>query len=345
MGNPSIKNKTFSVVAESLPHLKRGAMKDWFDILNMDELYDIKQHNHTDNKYTIGTNIVEFFGVETPEKVTGAGRDFLFINEANNISWPTFQQLQMRTKVLTFIDYNPTANFWAHEYLLDKDTKVGYIHSTYKDNPYVSQNTIDMLNRSKDIDPNFYKVYALGLVGSNEGVIFNNWSIIDTYDKPTVFGLDFGFTNDPSTCIGVYKQGGELWVDELFYGLGMTNADISNQLTANDIKMRYDEIFADSAEPKSIYELHARGWNCKPVEKGADSIQKGIDLLKQYKLNITRRSTNLIKELRGYQWIKDKDGKYTNKPGGENHAIDALRYAVISKFQTKYQGGFSTINL
>ena len=341
-GHPDVKNKTFSVISESLPHLKRGAMKDFFDIMKSEELYDIKMHNMTDHKYTIGTNVIEFFGCEDYTKVTGAGRDYLFINECNNVSYQVFQQLQLRTRILTFLDYNPTSSFWVHEHLIDKDPKTGYVHSTYLDNPYVSQNTIDLLNRTKVTDPNFYKVYALGLVGSQEGLVFTNWAITDTYDKTqkTVMGLDFGFTNDPTTCISIYKQGGELWIDELFYGIGMTNADISNKLKNNNIKPKYDEVIADSSEPKSIAELFARGWNIKGSIKGPDSIIQGIDVIKQYKLNITRRSTNLIKELRGYQWIKNLDGEYINKPVGADHCIDAMRYAITSKYGKATEGSF-----
>lgn len=343
MSQPSIKNMTLSVVAESLPHLKRGAMKDFFDIIKIDDLYDIKQHNMTDHKYQIGTNTIEFFGCDDYTKVTGAGRDFLFVNECNNITWQIFQQLQLRTKRLTFLDWNPTSTFWFHEQLQIQDN-VGYIHSTYKDNPYVSQNTIDLLNRSKDTDPNFYKVYALGLVGSNEGVVFQNWSISSTFDSndKMVYGLDFGFTNDPSVCIGVYKQNGELYVDEIFYGLGMTNMDISETLFNLNLRKGYDQIYADSAEPKSIDELYKRGWQVKPSTKGPDSIQKGIDLLKQYKINVSKRSTNLIKELRNYHWITDRDGKLTNKPGGPDHCIDALRYAIMS-LEKRSVGNFQVI--
>ncbi len=343
MSLPNVKNKTFSVVAESLPHLKRGAMKDFFDIIKTDELYDVKQHNMTDHKYMIGSNTIEFFGCDDYTKVTGAGRDFLFINECNNVSWPIFQQLQLRTRRLTFLDYNPTSSFWVHEHLLSQDN-VGYIHSTYLDNPYVSQNTIDLLNRSKETDPNFYRVYALGLVGSNDGLVFQNWNVVDDFPigNKVFYGLDFGYVNDPSTCVSLFKQNGELYVDEIFYGLGMTNADISDSFATYNLRKNNDLIFADSAEPKSIDELFRRGWNVKPTIKGPDSILKGIDLMKQYKMNISKRSVNLIKELRQYQWIKDKDGKPTNKPGGSDHAIDALRYALMSS-ERKVNTGFATI--
>jgi phage terminase large subunit len=342
MSLKNFKNKTFSVVAESLPHLKRGAMKDFFEILKTDDLYDMKFHNMTDHKYVIETNAIEFFGVDDYTKVTGAGRDFLFINEANNISWQIYQQLQLRTRTLTFIDYNPTHSFWVHEHLLKQDN-VGYVHSTYLDNPYVSQNTIDILNRSKDTDPNFYNVYALGKIGSNEGLVFNNWNIIDQFPESdkVVYGLDFGFM-DPSCCVSIFKIGDELYVDEIFYSAGMTNLDISEQLINMKLKKGYDEIYADSAEPKSIDELHRRGWNIKPTLKGPDSIIKGIDLMKQYKINVSKRSVNLIKELRQYQWIKDKDGKLTNKPGGPDHLIDSVRYALMSS-EKRNIGGFSFV--
>lgn len=342
MSLKDMNNKTFSVVAESLPHLKRGAMKDFFDIIKKDDLYLIKNHNMTDNKYKIGTNTIEFFGCDDYTKVTGAGRDFLFINECNNVNWNIFQQLQLRTRTLTFLDYNPTHHFWVHEHLLSQDN-VGYIHSTYLDNPYVSKNTIDLLNRSKDTDPNFYNVYALGKVGSNEGVVFNNWNIVDIFPESEkyIYGMDFGFSNDPSTCVGIFKMGGELYVDEIFYGLGMTNLDISDNLTLN-LRKGYDEIFADSAEPKSIDELNRRGWHVRPTVKGPDSIQKGIDLLKQYKINVSKRSINLIKELRQYQWLKDRDGKATNKPVGPDHCIDSLRYALMS-MEKRNVGNFSVI--
>ena len=326
--DPRIKNKTISVVSESLPHLKRGAMKDFYDILNQDNLYDIKKHNHTDHKYTMGTNTIEFFGVEDSSKVTGAGRDILFINECNNVPWEVFQQLQMRTRQLTFLDFNPVEEFWVHRNLLDTP-KVGYIHSTYLDNPYVSQNTIDLLMRTKDTDPNFYKVYALGLIGSLEGVIFNfNIEDYNVENEKVIYAIDFGFTNDPTTLISIVERNKTLYIDEIIYEIGLTNEDISRNLEQFGIRKRYDIIYCDSAEPKSIEELYRRGWNVKGAVKGPDSILKGIDIMKQYKLVVSRRSTNLIKELRNYQWQKDKEGKFINRPVGADHCIDAIRYGV-----------------
>lgn len=316
----NMKHKTISVVSESLPHLKRGAMKDTLDIIKTEGLYDEKFHNKTDNKYTINTNTIEFFGAEDYTKVTGAGRDFLFLNECNNVNWQVFQQLQMRTKILTFLDWNPTSTFWFHEYLKDQDN-VGYIHSTYKDNQFVSKNTIELLNSMKDKDPNFYKVYALGQLGSLEGLIFN--FTIDTFEssEKKVYGLDFGYTNDPTTLVSVDLKDNTLYIEELLYKQGLTNQDISNHFIQLGLRKNKDIIYADQAEPKSIEELHRLGWVVKPAIKGPDSILKGIDTLKTYKLVVSKQSLNLIKELRNYQWLKDKDGKYINKPVGIDHCL------------------------
>ncbi len=344
MNRPDIQHKTFSVVAESLPHLKRGAMKDFFDILKNDELYDVANHNHTDHKYTMNTNVIEFFGMEDHTRATGAGRDFLFINEANNVPWMLYQQLQMRTRIMTFIDYNPTSSFWCDQNILNKPN-AAYIHSTYKDNPFVSQNTIDLLNSMESIDPNFYRIYALGLIGSLEGLVFQNFSIenFELNDK-RIYGMDFGYSNDPTTLVSCYVKDRTLYVDELLYQQGLTNQDISNHFIQLGLKKHSDIIYCDSAEPKSIEELYRLGWNAKPSIKGPDSVINGINSLKSFNIIVTPRSLNLIKELRNYQWQKDKDGKLINRPVGLDHCIDALRYAVASHFRIEKRNvGFSII--
>lgn len=336
------KDKTFSIVSESIPHLKRGAMRDFLNILYKEGLYEDKNWNRSNSVYTYNTNTIEFFSAEDVDKCRGSRRDYLFVNEANNIRYDTFDQLELRTKKATFIDYNPVSTFWAHTKLLDlPHTK--FIKSTYLDNPFLEQKIIDGIERKRELDPNGWLVYGLGEIGSTEGIIFKNWTIIDNFpmNEKMVYGMDFGFTNDPSTCIGVLKKGDELYIDEVFYGLGLTNADISIQLEANNMRKHNDEIFGDSSEPKSIDELYKRGWNIKSCFKGADSINKGIDLLKQHKMFVSKRSTNLIKELRNYQWLKDKDGKYINKPTGPDHCIDSLRYAMGNI--NKKTGNFSVI--
>lgn len=333
------KNKVYTIVAESMPFLKVGAMRQFLEILFSEKLYDEKSFNRGNFTYQIGTNIIEFKAYDQPSKAVGAKRDFLFINEAINVPYETFLNLETRTNVCTWIDYNPSYEFWAHTQLLNTNRDdVGFVHSTYKDNEYLPKKIIDTIERYKEYDPNRYRVMGLGLIGSNEGLVFNNWDIIENFENidksKTAFGIDFGFTNDPSSCISVFKQDDELYVDELFYGIGMTNLDISNRLRDENLT-KSDELFADSAEPKSIDELFRRGWNIKPVIKGPDSVIQGIDICKQFKIHISKRSVNLIRELRQYQWLKDMNGKYINKVGGPDHCIDAMRYAITMKYGTK----------
>lgn len=319
------KNKIFTIVAESVPFLKVGALRQFLEILHTENLYKENDFNRGNFTYQIGTNIIEFKAYDQPSKAVGAKRDYLFINEAINVPYETFINLESRTNVCTWLDFNPSFEFWAHTKLLQSDRDdIAYVHSTYKDNEYLPQKIIDTIERYKDYDPNRYRVMGLGLIGTNEGQVFNNWHIADNFERgdneKLVFGIDFGFTNDPSTCISVYKQNGELWVDEVLYGIGMTNLDISEALKQENL-LKTDIIYADSAEPKSIDELRKRGWNVKPVKKGPNSIIQGIDVIKQYKINVSKRSVNLIRELRQYMWLKDMNGNYMNKPGGTDHCF------------------------
>ena len=338
------KSKVYTIVAESIPFLKTGALRQFIEILQNEKLYDDDSFNRGNFTYMMGdNNIIEFKAYDQPSKAVGAKRDYLFINEAINVNYETFLNLESRTNVCTWIDFNPSFEFWAHTQLLFTEREdVAYIHSTYRDNEFLPLKIINTIERYKTTDPNRYRVYGLGKMGTQEGQVFTNWSIVDNFllddDVKIVYGIDFGFTNDPSTCIGVHKQNGELWVDELMYGIGMTNSDISDVLKQENVH-KSDFIFADSAEPKSIAELKMRGWwNCKPVKKGPDSILQGVDICKQYKINVSKRSVNLIKELRQYAWLKDSNGKYINKVGGPDHCLDAMRYAVMMKFGQQKQG-------
>ena len=342
MYHPTVENKTFSIVSESYPHLQKGAMFDFFNILKKDNIYNSDNHNISQSTYKINTNILQFFSVEDESKVRGPRRDFLFVNEANNIKFDTFRQLNMRTLCTTFIDFNPVAEFWAHQLL--GQPNVEYIHSTYKDNRFTPQKVVDEIERLKDIDPNWYRIYALGEIGSTEGLVFNNFTIdnFELSDKK-YFGLDFGFTNDPTCLVSVFKKGDTLYVDELFYQTNLTNQDISNMFIQVGLRKSSDIIYCDSAEPKSIEELHRLGWIVKPSIKGPDSITTGINTLKQHKIVISKRSLNLIKEMRNYSWMKDKNNQYINKPIGIDHAIDALRYCVSSHFRIEKRTAFSII--
>lgn len=316
-----------SVVSETLPHLKRGAMRDFFNIIG--DSYTVESHNKTDNIYRIRNSQIEFFPADDESKMKGARRDILFINEANNVKKSAFDQLEPRTRISTFIDFNPTHWFYAHEMMNDK--RVKFIKSTYKDNDKLDAKIIRSIESRKYKDPNWWRVYGEGEIGMIEGLVFNNWQQVDNFPDINYWcGLDFGYTNDPTSLIKIGVIGSELYVDELVYNTGLKNPEIASLINQNVDK--YTEIFADSSEPKSIDEIFAYGVNIHPVFKGKDSIMNGIDILQRYNLKVTKRSTNLIKELRNYSWLKDKDGRMINKPIDVfNHAIDAMRYGAMMK--------------
>jgi phage terminase large subunit len=329
-------NLVISVVSETLPHIKRGAMRDFLIMLKQEGLYGACIHDKTNNAFHFGNSFIEFFGADSEDKVRGPRRDILFLNECNNISQATFDQLEVRTKETIFLDYNPTHEFWVHELMQYRDD-YDYIHSTYLDNDLLDERIKKSIEQRKHKE-NWWKVYGLGEVGSLEGVVFNNWRQVDEYPdnmKWEVYGLDFGYTNDPTTLIRVGMKENQLYCDELLYKAGLTNSEIAQFIKSKEIK---DTIIADSAEPKSIEEIYRQGMDVRGSEKGKDSIVYGIDLLQNYQLNITKRSVNLIKELRNYTWDQDKTGKQLNKPiDMYNHAIDALRYAATYKLRKQVE--------
>lgn len=320
-----------SIVAETLPVLKRGVMGDFIKMLKMENVYDEQHHNMSDNIYNIGKSKIEFFSVEDSSKVRGARRDILFVNEANNINYDAFTEMEVRTSKQVFIDFNPVSSFWAHEkLLLLPSEEYTFIKSTYRDNTLLHPNIVRSIELKQN-DPEWFKVFGLGEIGSSEGMIFHNWKLCD--DMPNdfqweMFGIDFGFSIDPSTCIHVTMSNGELWLEELLYEKGLTNSDLGLKL--NHLKEK--DFVADSAEPKSIEDLKRLGFNVKASIKGPDSIRNGIDTLKKYKMNVTKASTNLIKELRNYQWKRTSNGDWDAKPiDSFNHLIDPLRYIMAER--------------
>lgn len=326
----------FSVVSESLPHLKRGVMRDFFKMLVEEGIYDQKNHNKTDNAYKIGNCTIEFFGADQPDKLRGARRDYLFINECNNIPKSAYDQLEVRTKNQVFLDYNPVSEFWVHEYILPQDG-VKFIKSTYKDNPFLDDSIIKSIESRRELDPSWWKVYGLGEVGSVEGLVYTNWKPVNKFPehcKWEIMGLDFGYTNDPTALIKIGLKEGEIFLEELVYETGLTNTDITDRFKALEINKNI-EIFADSAEPKAIETIRRAGYFIKGAEKGKDSILNGIDIIKQHKLNVTKGSVNLIKELRNYKWM-EKGDKIINKPiDSYNHLLDALRYGLSMKVKNR----------
>ena len=287
---------------------------------------------------------IEFFSAEMESKLRGARRNILYINEANNITFESYHQLAVRTSGEIWLDFNPTNEFWAHtELMSDEDTE--HIILTYKDNEALPDTIIhdieaaELKAKTSTYWANWWQVYGLGQVGSLQDVIFDQWKQIDTIPEKAELvghGMDFGFTNDPSTLVAIYKYEGKLIIDELLYRTNMTNNDLGNFLKS--IQFGRKELICDSAEPKSIEELRLQGFNVRPAVKGADSIKIGIDILKRYEIQVTKNSTNLIKELRGYTWEKDNEGKLTGKP------IDSLNHCFIGETLITTDKGFKRID-
>lgn len=319
-------------------------MRDFFNILDKEGIYREKYHNKTDNTYKINKSKIEFFSADSPDRLRGARRDILFMNECNNSNYEAFSQLDIRTRIRTYLDFNPVQQFWAHDRVVPLP-ETTFIKSTYLDNEMLEPSIIRALENRKG-DSNWWKVYGLGEVGTAEGLVFETVNLIDSLPtdvKWVAYGLDFGYSNDPTALIKVCFANGELWLDEVIYQNGLTNKDIADKMKQAGVG-DYDEIIADSAEPKSIEEIRREGFRrIMPTQKGKDSILNGIDHIKKYPINVTKRSVNLIKEFRQYSWEKDNDGKFMNKPiSGYDHGIDAIRYTVLIKLG-KIFGRVSTL--
>jgi phage terminase large subunit len=326
-----------SIVRKSLPSLRISVMRDFFDILKSLDLYAVEAHNKTENTYMLGSTLIEFFSIDDAQKRRGTKRDILFVNEANEISYEDFFQLNIRTTQTVYLDFNPSEQFWYNDKIQNRDD-VTIIHSTYKDNPYLNQDQVNEIERLQFTDKQYYQIYALGEFAGAIDLVFSYTPVDDIPTdnaKLVALGMDFGFINDPTTLIEIWKQGNDLYLNELMYDKGLTNQDIGDTMKQYGVD-RYTEIIADSAEPKSIEEIRRMGYNIKPATKGPDSILNGIDILKRHRIYVTKQSTNVIKELNGYKWITDKDGNKLNKPIDMfNHALDAVRYVALNKLSNK----------
>ena len=337
------KGLEVSVVAETIPHLRRGALKDFLKIMRWTNRYFDDRFNKTLLRYEFANgSSMEFFSADDASKLRGARRDILYINECNNVTFEAYNELSIRTKREVFLDFNPANEFWVHKELKD-EPDTDFIILTYKDNEALDESIVTQIEKNRDKAvtssywANWWRVYGLGQVGSLEGVVFNNWKEIDTIPKEAKLigiGLDFGYTNDPTAAIEIYNYNGTRIVNELVYRTGMVNSDIAKILPSGVI------IYADSSEPKSIEEIRRQGKTIKGVTKGADSINYGIDVMQRQDYLVTKQSTNLIKELRSYCWDTDKQGQRMRRPIDHyNHAIDALRYHEMEALGLKSNYG------
>lgn len=335
-------DQVITVVGQDVPNLKGGALRDMQSIVSSSSDIQswIKDYNKNDRIFTFHNgSIMEFKSYQDRQDAKSGKRHYLFMNEANGIDYWIYWELARRTTKQIFLDYNPNARFWVHDKLIGKDG-TELIISDHRHNPFLSDKTRRDIESIRDEDEEIWKVYARGMTGKIEGLIYRNWNTITTIPTEAQIigaGLDFGFTNDPTAMVMVYKFNSELIVDEIMYHKGQTNQDISHYLTTLGIN-KSTSIIADSAEPKSIEELRRMGWRIEGANKGKDSILNGIDILKRFKLNVTTRSTNVIKELGAYKW-KEKNSNAINEPiDSFNHAMDALRYLALNKLAEKNRG-------
>jgi len=325
-----VEGLEISIVAETIPHLRRGALRDFLKIMKSTGRYFEERFNRSLLRYEFANgSVIEFFSADDSSKLRGARRDILYINECNNITFDAYNELAIRTRKEVYLDFNPANEFWVHTELKDESDS-DFLILTYKDNEALDQSIIDQIEKNREKAKtstywaNWWKVYGEGQLGMLEGVVFSNWKQINTIPKEAKLigiGLDFGYTNDPTAIIEIYNYNGQRIVNELAYQTGLLNSDIAKLLPKNVV------VYADSSEPKSIDEIKRHGITIKGVTKGKDSINYGIDVIQRNEYLVTSNSGNLIKELRSYIWDTDKQGKRLNKPiDFNNHAIDAFRY-------------------
>jgi len=331
------REKLATVVSESYPHLEKGAMLD-FEIIMKDRGYwDDSKWNKTKHIYTWNNgNKLEFFSVDTYGKAHGPRRDILFLNECNNLHFNIVDQLITRTREVVWLDWNPTNEFWFYlDMLPSRKDDIDFITLTYLDNEgldVVSKKEIESHRNNK----NWWTVYGLGQLGVIESRIYKGWEFIDEVPHEArldKYGLDFGYSNDPTAIVAVYKYNGGYILDEQTYLKGLSNKLIADVFLALPGAL----VIADSAEPKSIDEIKSYGVNIVGVSKQRGEnktdtfIKWSIGFVQDQRISVTKKSLNIIKEYRNYVWITDKNEKILNEPGeGWDHTMDALRYAIAS---------------
>jgi len=320
-----------SIVSESLPHLKKGAMRDFLNIMQGHKYFSEANWNRTDFIYKFETgSVIEFFGADQPLKVRGPRRDRLFCNEVNNLAFETFEQLEVRTKDCIFMDWNPSTEYWFYTEMLGKRDDIDHLIITYKDNEALDQNIVDSIEQRKD-RKGWWQVFGLGQLGEVDGKIYSGWGIVEDIPhgaKLVRYGLDFGYSNDPTAIIAIYQYDGGYILDEVLHQKGMLNSQIAAVIQNQESSVL---VVADSAEPKSIDEIATYGVPIIGAVKGRDSVKQGIDLVQDQRISMTKRSVNLINSYRNYLWETDKHGKVLNVPEHTfSDAMDAVRYGITS---------------
>lgn len=324
------KGEILSIVSESFPHLKRGAIRDFQNIMSQHNYWKDDAWNKTDYTYQFETGTkIEFFSADQPGKVRGPRRQVLFINEANNISYETYTQLEVRTEKIIWLDWNPVSEFWWYTDV-QPHHDVDFLILTYKDNEGLPETVVQAIEARK-YNKNWWRVYGEGLLGEAEGRIYRDWLVLEG-DIPHEarierYGVDFGYSNDPTAIVAIYYYNGGYILDEIVYQKGLHNKQIADVLINQAVAL----VIADSAEPKSIDEIRSYGVNIIGAKKGRDSINQGIQYVQQQRISVTKRSVNILKEYRNYLWQTDKEGKIINVPDVLfDHSMDAIRYGLDS---------------
>jgi len=335
----SKKPLVISIVRKTLPSLKGSVMRDFFSILEQIGILYLGNHNKAENTYYFGEHIVEFLSVDEPQKIRGRKRNICYINEGNELDYEDYQQLLMRTEDEMIIDFNPSDPIhWLYDEVISRDDCDTWI-TTFQDNKFLPKTLINEIERLRQKDPDYWRVYGEGQRAVlSKRQIFTNWTFIDFKDFPefddVFYGLDFGYTNDPTAIVQISKIKDTIYIHEICYRTGMTNRDISDFLKQKGITD--DLVVCDSAEPKSIQELKEFGILAVATEKGAGSINAGISLIKEFDIVVSKESENLIKEYQYYFWEQMKDGTIINKPVDKaNHLMDALRYGIYTRFKNR----------
>lgn len=329
-----------TIVGQDIPNLKKGAYRDAKTILNQSPILQVWFPYINESERVIrciNGSVLEFTSFKDEQDAKSGKRDVLFINECDGISYGIYWQLDMRTRCKVFLDYNPSARFWVHDSVIGKDN-VKLIISDHRCNPFLSEEEHRKIESIEDDE--LWKVYARGKTGKLVGLIFPNFRIVDSMPDISVckgnwYGLDFGYSNDPSALENVRLAHGELWIDELLFETGYDNPMIARLMRSCGLSKR-DVVIGDCAEPKSIAEINSFGFRVEPSSKGTDSVNNGIQILQRYRINVTRRSGGIIQEMKRYKWKVDKNGVMLNVPIDVwNHGIDAIRYVALKKLNAR----------
>ena len=325
------KGKIITVCRKTFPSLRATVLRDFLEILRSNEIYNEEYHNKSNSEYSLFGNLVEFTSLDQSQKIRGRKRDLLFINEANELYWEDWQQLIFRTQERIIIDFNPSEEYhWLYDKVITR-SDCDFFKTTYLNNPFLEVSIKKEIERLKETDEQYWQIYGLGERAASRSTVFRYVEVeqIPPSAELISYGMDFGYSNDPTTLVSVYLEEFNMYVREHLYRTQMTTNDIHQFLLDQHLESK--PIYADSAEPRLIEELRRMGHKILPSLKGKDSVNAGIDLLKRYRLNILTTSTNAIQEFRNYKWQEDRTGKLTNTPiDKNNHIIDPCRYATYS---------------